>query len=251
MNNKRTLNGKTAVITGSAQKLGAEIAIRMADEGANIVINYRNSESKAKILEKQVRKRNVQCLTIRADMMDSRQIEDLLSKAKEKFGSVDILINNAGPWTNEGFSTLKIEDWNEIIDVNLKATFLASQKAFCFMRKKKWGKIINISSTSSIVRNHAVYGLAKSGVNVLTQSLALEFAPYVTVNAIAPGLIDFEGIPSEIAFPVIETTPIKRLVTMSEVANCVSLLCSPVFDCMTGQLIVLDGGQSIPVVKGV
>ncbi len=132
------------------------------------------------------------------------------------------------------------------MDTNLKAAYYASQLAFQSMQVRGWGRVVSVSAGSAFVRNHSVYGLAKSALLTLTESLALEFAPQVTVNAVAPGLIDDPDVPVEIREIARRDTPLHRLVTYQEVADMVCLLCSPAFDAVTGQVILMDGGQTIP-----
>ena len=132
------------------------------------------------------------------------------------------------------------------MNTNLKAAYYASQLAFRFMKTQGWGRVVSISAGSAFVRNHSVYGLAKNALLVLTEALALDFAPHVTVNAVAPGLIDDPSVPEGTKDAAKQDTPLRRLVTYPQVADMVCLLCSPAFDTVTGQVIVMDGGQTIP-----
>ena len=162
---------------------------------------------------------------------------------------MSVLVNNAGPFADTAFRTLTERDWDYVMNSNLKSVFLACQLVVAGMEKLGWGRIVNLGATSAFVRSHSIYGLAKAALLHLTESMAVEFAPDVTVNAV---------VPSQIASPrtdrmptykaaAIAATPLKRLVTQPEIAQMVALVCSPAFDFVTGRAIVLDGGRTIPV----
>jgi NAD(P)-dependent dehydrogenase (short-subunit alcohol dehydrogenase family) len=164
---------------------------------------------------------------------------------------VDILINNAGPFAMDPFLSLKIEEWDRVIDANLRAVYLLAQQVAPGMNERGWGRIINLSAGSAYLRNHSVYGLAKAAVRFLTEALALELKPGVTVNAIAPGQIA-ESTPDISAYDptfverMIRITPAGRLVTRAEVARMMVALCSPAFDLVTGMTLPMDGGARLP-----
>ena len=246
----RFLNGKNALVTGSAKKLGAHTALGLAEYGANIILNYRESASEAEQLMTEILRFGVKCIAVKGDVSVSGELEDVINKSMDRMGSVDILINNAGPWASEPFHELSLEKWDLVMNVNLRAAFEVSKLLFPAMKKSGWGRIINVSSNAAFMRNQSIYGLAKNALNRLTESLALEFAPDVNVNAVAPGLIWYDGLKEQTQRLITEDTPLKRLVTMNEVAEFIAVLCSPVFDSVTGQVIVLDGGQSIPKAVG-
>jgi NAD(P)-dependent dehydrogenase (short-subunit alcohol dehydrogenase family) len=162
-------------------------------------------------------------------------------------GRIDILVNNAGPFNAEPFATLPESEWDRIMNVNLKAAYLAAQGVVPGMREAGWGRIINMSAGSAFIRNHSVYGLAKAGVIMLTEALALELGPEITVNAIAPGQIaesgpDISEIDPTFVDRAIAHSPGGRLVTRAEVANLIAWLCSPAADMITGHTIPIDAG---------
>ena len=147
------------------------------------------------------------------------------------------------------FRTLTERDWDYIMTTNLKAVFLASQLVLPGMERLGWGRIVNLGATSALVRSHSVYGLAKAALLHLTESMAVDFAPHVTVNAVVPSQIASARTDRMPAYKAaaIAATPLGRLVTQPEIARMVALVCSPAFDFVTGRAIVLDGGRSIPV----
>jgi NAD(P)-dependent dehydrogenase (short-subunit alcohol dehydrogenase family) len=158
-----------------------------------------------------------------------------------------VLVNNAGPFSMTPFADLPEAEWDRIWDTNAKAAYLASQLVAPAMRTAGWGRIVNISAGSIYLRNHSIYGLAKEALVFMTEELACELAPEVTVNAIAPGQIaesakDIEEFDPTFVQRAIEGTPAGRLVTRAEVAELVALLCTPAFDMVTGATIPLDGG---------
>jgi len=237
---------QVALVTGASRKLGAAIATALSHRGARVVINYNTSSVAAEDLVQTLRNAGGEAIAIQGNMSDPPAIARLIDQILESHGSLDILVNNAGPYTDSPFARLPLDQWDWIMDTNLKAAYYASQLAFQSMQVRGWGRVVSISAGSAFVRNHSVYGLAKSALITLTESLALEFAPQVTVNAVAPGLIDDPDVPAEIKEIARRDTPLHRLVTYQEVADMVCLLCSPAFDNVTGQVILMDGGQTIP-----
>jgi NAD(P)-dependent dehydrogenase (short-subunit alcohol dehydrogenase family) len=193
----------------------------------------------------------VAAVSLDADLSDATQVRSLCRKALDVWGRVDILVNNAGPFQMDPFLTLKEEDWDRVMDVNVKAIYLTAQELAPQMKKNGWGRIINMCAGSAFVRNHGVYGLAKAAVKTITESLALELGPEVTVNAIAPGQIreslpEIEKHDPTFGHRYAAHAPLKRLITREEIARIISLLCSSAFDIMTGVTIRLDGGAEIP-----
>jgi NAD(P)-dependent dehydrogenase (short-subunit alcohol dehydrogenase family) len=241
-----SLARRVALITGASRKLGAAIATAFSYRGARVVVNYNTSASEAEALVRSLKAEGGEAVAIQGDVSDPQAIAGLVEGALGAFGALDILVNNAGPYTDTSLASLPPEDWDWIIDTNLKAAYYASQLAFRSMEARGWGRIVSISAGSAFVRNHSVYGLAKSALLALTESLALDFAPQVTVNAVAPGLIDDPSVPEPLKKAVRQDTPLKRIVTYQQVADMVCLICSPSFDTVTGQVIVMDGGQTIP-----
>jgi NAD(P)-dependent dehydrogenase (short-subunit alcohol dehydrogenase family) len=240
------ISGKICLITGGSRTLGAEIARRMARYGAHVVVNYHRSRSAALALCEELAALGAQAWAIQADVSQPHDVERLVSQTWSQFGALDILVNNVGPYVDTPFLELSLADFDRVIAGNVRSTFLVTQAAGRLMKQRGSGHIITIAATSLFHRSHSVYGLAKSSVVHLTEALALELAPEVHVNALAPDLIaDNEDMTPELAARVIASTPMGRLVTRDEVAEMVCLLCTPAFAMVSGHTLVLDGGHSI------
>jgi NAD(P)-dependent dehydrogenase (short-subunit alcohol dehydrogenase family) len=250
----KQLKGKVALITGAFQNLGAVTAERLAMEGANIVVNDLDRAELKPVAERLIaslRAHGVEAVAIRADLSSSSEVRRLCRQAAEVWGRLDILVNNAGPFNMDPYLRLEEEVWDRIMDVNLKAVYLTAQELAPRMKKAGWGRIVNMCAGSAFVRNHGVYTLAKAGVQVITESLALELGPEVTVNAIAPGQIreslpEIEKYDPSFGERYTAHAPLKRLVTRAEIARLIALLCSPAFDSMTGMTLRMDGGAELP-----
>jgi NAD(P)-dependent dehydrogenase (short-subunit alcohol dehydrogenase family) len=240
------LTGKTALITGGSRNLGAVIATTLADNGAQIAINYQHSEEAAHTLQTKLSTSDRPVHLVRGDMATSARA--VAHEALEKLnGRIDILVNNAGPFNADPFSELDEAEWDRVMNINLKAAYLASQVVVPSMRAAGWGRIINISAGSAYIRNHGIYGLAKAALNILTEQLALELGPEITVNAIAPGQIEESGSDISAIDPTfveraIAHSPAGRLVTRQEVADLVLWLCTPDASLLTGHTIPIDAG---------
>jgi NAD(P)-dependent dehydrogenase (short-subunit alcohol dehydrogenase family) len=246
--NSTFLDGKAALVTAASRNLGSVIAERLADHGAAVAVNYHASDEAARELVERLRTNGGKHVAIQADVTRSGEIRRLVESAAEALGGrLDILVNNAGPFSMTPYSELPESDWDHIWDANVKAAYLASQLVAPGMKSAGWGRIVNISAASYALRNHSIYGLAKDALNFLTEELAVELGPEVTVNAVAPGQIDESAADIAEFDPTfvdrsIEATPAGRLVTRREVAEIVAALCSPTFTVVTGATIPVDGG---------
>jgi NAD(P)-dependent dehydrogenase (short-subunit alcohol dehydrogenase family) len=242
------MKGKTALVTGGSRNLGAVIAERLAGAGARVAINYYTSRDQAEALAERLRaETGLDHLALPGDVGNSDELRALVDRALAELGRVDVLVNNAGPFSMTPFAELPEAEWQRIWDTNAKAAYLASQLVAPGMRSAGWGRIVNISAGSIYLRNHSIYGLAKAALVFMTEELACELGPEITVNAIAPGQIvesakDIEEFDPTFVPRAIEATPAGRLVTRAEVAELVALLCTPAFDMVTGMTIPLDGG---------
>ncbi|MCC6313950.1 MAG: SDR family oxidoreductase [Thermomicrobiales bacterium] len=242
---------RVALITGSSRNLGAAIARRFAAQGAIVAIHYQQDEIEARAVVETIVQTRGQAAAFQADLSDGADARNLGETVLERFGRIDILINAVGPYADTPFASLAEPDWDRVMDANVKAPYLLTQIVAPGMRERGWGRIVNISAGSAYIRAHSVYGLAKDAVRHLTESLAVELAPQITVNAIAPGQI--EDTPAiDIIAPgykdaLREGTPLRRLVTWDELSQLAVLLCSEPFAMMTGQTLVMDGGWSLPV----
>jgi NAD(P)-dependent dehydrogenase (short-subunit alcohol dehydrogenase family) len=242
------LKGRTALVTGASRNLGAVIAERLAHSGATVAVNYNSSERDARALVERLRaETGADHIALPGNVANSEEVCSLVSAALAQLGRVDVLVNNAGPWANGPFSELATADWDLVWDANVKAAYLAAQLVAPGMRENGWGRIVNISAGSRCLRNNSIYGLAKDALVFLTEELACELGPAVTVNAVAPGQIaesgpDIEELDPGYVRRAVAATPAGRLVRRSEVADVVGLLCTPAFAMVTGATIPIDGG---------
>lgn len=242
------LAGRTALVTGASQGTGVEIALQLARAGARVAVHYRSSRAGAEAVVEAIRSGGGEAETVSGDVSRTAEVRRLVGDAQARLGPVSVLVNNAGPFNDTPFHALAETDWDYVMGANLKAAYLTAQLVVADMRRLGWGRIVNMGATSALVRSHSVYGLAKAALLHLTESLALELAPAITVNAVVPSQIASPrtDVLVEYKTRAIAATPLGRLVTQAEVARMVVLLCSPAFDFMTGRAIVLDGGRAIP-----
>ena len=244
---KDEISGKVCLITGASRTLGAEIARCMATYGVQLAINYHRSRDAALTLCEELTTLGAKALPIQADVNQPENVERLVIETSEQLGPIDILVNNVGPYLDTPFLELALADFDHILAGTIRTTFLLSQAVGRRMKEQGHGHIINIAATDIFHRSHSIYGLAKSGVVYLTEAMALELAPEVHLNAVAPDLIaDNEEMSPEFVQQSIAGTPLGRLVTRTEIAEMVCLLCTPAFASLTGQTIVMDGGRTIP-----
>jgi NAD(P)-dependent dehydrogenase (short-subunit alcohol dehydrogenase family) len=219
----------------------------MAYYGAQIAVNYSRSPGTALALCQELTALGVNTVPIQADVSQPEHVDRLVTETWAQLGPIDILVNNVGPYVDTPFLDLSLADFDRILAGNLRTTFMLSQTVGRRMKEQGSGHIINIAATDIFHRSHSIYGLAKRGVVYLTEAMALELAPEVRINALAPDLIaDNEDMSPDFVQQSIAGTPIGRLVTRVEIAEMVCLLCTSAFDSMTGQTIVMDGGRSIP-----
>ena len=243
------LEGKVALVTGASSGTGAEIARALARAGARVAVHYRSSRASAEAVAGAIRSTGGEADVFTADVARSMDVRRLMAEVGERLGPGAGLVNNAGPFADTPFATLGEADWDYVLDANLKAAWLAAQLAAPGMARLGWGRIVNLGATSAFVRSHSVYGLAKAALLHLTESLAVELAPAVTVNAVVPSQIASARTDRMPAYKAaaIAGTPLGRLVTEGEIARMVVLLCSAAFDFVTGRAIILDGGRTLPV----
>lgn len=241
------MSGKVCLITGGSRTLGAAIARRMARYGAQVAINYHQSEQAARLLVEELAALGASAHAFGADVTQPEQVARLVDETWARFGAIDIVVNNVGPYVDTPFLDLPLADFDRVLAGNVRSTFMVMRAAGRLMKARGQGQIINIAATDAFHRSHSVYGLAKSGVVYLTEALALELAPEVRVNALAPDLIaDNEDMGAELVSRSVAGTPMRRLVTRDEIADMACLLCSPAFAMTTGQTFVMDGGRSLP-----
>lgn len=243
------LKGKNAIITGASRGIGREIALTLAENGANIVINYRNYNNEIEALVKDIEAKGVKIVTVKCDVSNFEEVENLISEAKEKLGSIDILVNNAGITKDGLLMRMKQEDFESVLDVNLKGVFNTTKLITPIMMKQRTGKIINISSVVGLVGNagQCNYAASKAGVIGFSKSIARELALRgVNINVVAPGYIDTDmtnGLSDKVKESILQTIPMKKMGSTKDVANLVLFLSSGLSDYITGQVINVDGGM--------
>ena len=243
------LKDKVAIVTGGTWGIGRAIALKLADQGANIVINYRNSDKEAEELKAILEEKGVKVLTVKCDISNFEDSKNLMDKCKEVFGKIDILVNNAGITKDTLIMRMKEEDFDNVIDVNLKGTFNCAKHASAIMLKQRFGKIINMTSVVGIAGNagQVNYAASKAGVIGLTKSLAKELGSRgITVNAVAPGFINTDmtaSLSEKVKEEASKNIPLKRLGDPEDIANLVGFLASDAANYITGQVINVDGGM--------
>ena len=243
------LKGKCALVTGASRGIGKAIALKLASLGANLVLNYRSSEAEALEVEKQIKEMGVDAITVRGDISKLEDVENIVNSAKDKFGAIDIMVNNAGITKDNLIIRMKEEDFDKVIDVNLKGVFNCLKVITPIMIKQRHGKIINLSSVVGISGNASQvnYSASKAGVIGMTKSLAKEIGSRgINVNAVAPGFIETD-MTGELSEKVKEeykkNIPLRRTGKPEDVANVVAFLASESSDYVTGQVIHVDGGM--------
>jgi 3-oxoacyl-[acyl-carrier protein] reductase len=244
------LSGKVALITGSVRGIGKAIALELANHGAKIVINDILPKNEIDKTLEEIRKSGDQAIGIRADITIFKEVESMVKEIINKFGKIDILVNNAGIIRDSLLIRMKEEDWDAVININLKGTFNCSKTvAKYMMRQKSGGKIVNISSVIGLVGNigQANYAASKAGIIGLTKSIAKELAlRNINVNAIAPGFIETDmtkRLSEKVRKDLQQQIPLKRLGTVKDIAKVVYFLVSDNANYITGQVINVDGGM--------
>lgn len=239
---------KTAVITGATKGLGKQIALELAKDGFEIVINYRTKNDSLAQMVEEINK-TTKAYTFKADISNFDEAKALIDFAASKTGKIDLLVNNAGITNDKLLVRMSEEDFSKVIDINLKGTFNCIRHASRLMMKQKFGRIVNISSVIGLIGNvgQANYAASKAGVIGLTKSAAKEMAPYsVTVNAIAPGFIKSDmtdKLTDEIKDNIKSSIPMKKIGEPKDVANLVKFLANDETGYITGQVINVDGGM--------
>ncbi|MBC2580935.1 3-oxoacyl-[acyl-carrier-protein] reductase [Clostridium sp. DJ247] len=243
------LKGKTAIVTGASRGIGKAIALKLAELGANIVLNYRNDAKSVEEVITQVEALGSKAVAVQGDVGVFAEAETIIKKAVETFGTLDILVNNAGITKDGLILRMKEEDFDKVIQVNLKGAFNCIRHATPIMVKQKGGKIVNLSSVVGVTGNAGQinYSAAKAGIIGVTKSAAKELASRgINVNAVAPGYIQTdmtEVLSDKVKEATLGNIPFKRFGTAEDVANIVVFLCSPASDYITGQVINVDGGM--------
>lgn len=240
---------KVAIITGASRGIGKEVAKKFAENKYDLVLNYASDKIDIENLKKEFEQYKVQVECIKANVANFEECEQMVNSAIEKYGKIDVLVNNAGITKDNLLMRMKEQDFDDVINVNLKGTFNMTKNVVPFMMKKRYGKIINVSSVVGISGNagQCNYSASKAGIVGFTKSMAKELASRnINVNAIAPGFIatDMTSVLSDTVKENINAQiPLKRMGLPREVANLIYFLASEESDYITGQVINVDGGM--------
>lgn len=243
------LKEKSALVTGSSRGIGRAIALELAKQGANVAVNYAGNEEKARETVEDIEKFGVKAIKIQADVASEADVKAMVKEVVAEFGSLDILVNNAGANKDNLIMRMKEEDFDHVINTNLKGTFLCTKAAARYMMKQRAGKIVNVSSIVGVSGNpgQANYVAAKSGVIGLTKTTAKEFATRnIHVNAVAPGFIATDmtdALTEEQQQGMLALIPLEKFGEPEDVAKTVRFLASSDADYITGQTIHIDGGM--------
>lgn len=245
------LANRIAVVTGASRGIGRGIALELAKRGATIVVNYKGSADAANEVTRQITEAGGTAITFQADVSDENGANDLIKAAIDAYGKIDILINNAGVTRDNVIMMMKADDFDTVINTNLRSAWLCSKAAVRSMMRKRYGRIINITSISGIVGNggQTNYSASKAGLIGLTKALAREVASRgITVNAVAPGFVSTDltaGLPEDILTKLNENIPLGRWGTVEDVAYATAFLASDEAGYITGHVLTVDGGMAM------
>ena len=245
------LTDKVAVVTGSSRGIGRAIVLRLAQDGARIVVNYRGNKAAADEVVDEILAVGGEATAVQADVSQPAEAESLIDAAKKAFGRVDILVNNAGTTRDTLLMRMTEEDWDVVIDTNLKGTFNCIKAVSRQMMRQRYGRIVNVTSVAGIAGNagQANYASAKAGLIGLTKTVAKELGSRgITCNAIAPGLVPTDltaSLPQELVDLAVERTPLGRVGTAEDMAAAVAFLASDEASFITGQVLAVDGGLAL------
>ncbi|MGH9735863.1 MAG: SDR family NAD(P)-dependent oxidoreductase [Candidatus Acidiferrales bacterium] len=239
----RPLDGQVALVTGAARRIGRSIALRLASDGADLVVNYLSSRPEAESLVREIEAIGRKAVAVQGDVAQRVDVQRMFQAVEGTFGRLDILVNNAAIFFSAKFQDLTEEQWDRIMNANLKSQFLCCQAAAPIMKRQGKGRIINLSSLGGILAWPAFthYCVSKAGSIMLTRCLARALAPEILVNSVAPGTIQFPGEQPDADY--IQRVPLHRTGTGDDIAGAVAYLATAEF--VTGQVIVVDGGRML------
>ncbi len=243
------LDGKSVIVTGASRGIGKEIALYLAKEGARVAVNYSGSKEKAEAVVEEIQAFGGEAFAIQANVDQAEDVQQLISQTIEQFGSIDVLVNNAGITRDNLLMRMKEQEWDDVLNTNLKGVFLCTKAATRPMMKQRKGRIINITSIVGVAGNpgQANYVAAKAGVIGLTKTSAMELASRnITVNAIAPGFITTDmtdALPEEVKAQMLSQIPLAKFGQPEDIAKAVTFLASDDASYITGQTIHINGGM--------
>lgn len=243
------LDGKAALVTGASRGIGRAIALRLASEGAKVAINFAGNQKAAEEVKSEIEANGGEAILVQANVADPAAVEAMFAKVVEAFGTVDILVNNAGITRDGLLLRMKDEDFEAVIDTNLKGVFYCTKAAAKLMMKKRSGRIVNMSSVVGLIGNagQTNYAASKAGVLGFSKSAAKELAARgITVNMVAPGFIDTDMtavLADKVKEAMVKEIPLRRMGRPEDVANAVLFLVSDCLSYITGQVINVDGGM--------
>ena len=240
---------KVALITGGSRGIGKQIAITLAEEGYDIAVNYRSENGDIKLVEEEIKAKNVNFLAVKGDVSVFEDTEKIVKEVIDRYEKIDVLVNNAGITKDTLLMRMKKEDFESVINVNLVGTFNVTKNVIPYMMKAHSGRIVNLASVVGVAGNagQTNYAASKAGIISFTKSLAKEVASRnILVNAVAPGFIKTamtDVLKDEVKEEIAKSIPLKRLGTAEDVANVVKFLASEDSSYITGQVINIDGGM--------
>jgi len=243
------LKNQVAIVTGSSRGIGAATAIKLAVEGADVVVNYNNDKESAESTANEIRELGRKALVIQGNVAEMNDAKNLIKSTVKEFDKIDILVNNAGITKDGLLLRMKEKDFSDVINVNLKGTFNCTKQAIRYMMKQRHGKIVNLSSVVGLMGNagQANYSASKAGVVGFTKSVAKEVSKRgINVNAVAPGYIDTDmtgELPDKVKEDMLKNIPLDRFGKVEDVANVIMFLVSPLANYVNGQTINIDGGM--------
>jgi len=245
MPGEKRLSGRVALVTGAAKRLGRAVALRLADEGADVAVHYGKSAKEAHEVVDEAERRGRRAASFSAELTNVAAIQELFGNVADRFGRLDILVNSAANFLETQFGDTTELRWDLSLDANLKAPFFCSQAAAPHLQRSGRGVIINFSDIGGLLgwREYLPHSISKAGIIMMTRVLAKELAPKVRVNAIAPGTISMPGDPPEWEADYIRRAPLGRTGRPEEVADAVVYLITAEF--VTGHVLVLDGGRTL------
>jgi len=243
--------GRVAIVTGGGRGIGRAVAMRLANEGADVAISYRSNNETAESAAEEMRAAGVRCEIFKGDVASAGDVEALIKGVTEAFGRIDILVNNAGLTRDNLMMRMKEEEFDDVIGTNLKGTYLCTKAVLRPMIRARWGRIVNVSSVVGLVGNagQANYAASKAGINGFTKSVAREVAQRgITANVVAPGYVETEltGIlPEKVKDQIRDQVPAGRFGDAEEVAEVVVFLAGEGAGYVTGQTVAVDGGMTM------